>query len=339
MLNKSDLLKKLLKDSINFSELYHPGPYWKRKNNQAYLEIIKKGVKNFRGADNNIGHSFSDNQNVNILNDYNGGSRGLMKIVFQNIFPFKNIFIRQVSLSSYFRKQLNYFKFHYYKNNQYSKELVKNFSFENTTDFGCEDFTVIGNNKISNYYLEIADVHSNIAKKIDFNSAKTFFEIGGGFGANIHFILQNYKNIKKIIYLDLPINLYVATNYLKRFYGNKVKDYLLNHEKKIVFENNNDLEIYCIPPWKIEDIENNFDIFQNSSSFVEMPLNIVQNYLSFIKKYKKSSSKIALTSYKSFDKNKTLDPEKLKDFFDTDFFQFSAPTISGDKENIYFLSK
>ena len=35
-----------------------------------------KRDKNFRGSDNNIGESFSDNQNINILNDYIGGARG-----------------------------------------------------------------------------------------------------------------------------------------------------------------------------------------------------------------------------------------------------------------------
>ena len=29
---------------------------------------------------------------------------------------------------------------------------------------------------------------------------KSFFEIGGGFGANIHFLVTNFSNIKKILY-------------------------------------------------------------------------------------------------------------------------------------------
>ena len=51
------------------------------------------------------------------------------------------------------------------------------------------------------------------------------FEIGGGVGTNVHLVLENYKNIRKVLYLDIPPNLYVGTQYLKAFYGNAVSDY------------------------------------------------------------------------------------------------------------------
>ena len=74
----------------------------------------------------------------------------------------------------------------------------------------------------------------NISKFLDYKTFNSFLEIGGGFGANIDFIITNFPNIKKIIYLDAIPNIYVGTMYLKNKY---VKTYLGNdfstlHERR-----------------------------------------------------------------------------------------------------------
>ena len=339
MLNNLNLLNKLIEDSQNISEVYKPSKYWRKKNIQAHEEIKKKGIKNFRGVDNNIGESFSDNQNINILNNYYGGLRGFLKFIIESVYPFKNIFTRQIKLASTFKTELNLFKSNYYENNKYVLDLSKKFILKNTANFGCEDFSVFNENKISNYYLGIADMHHQVIDKVDFRSVKTFFEIGGGFGANVHFILENYKNIKKIIYLDLPVNLYIATEYLRSFYGNSVQDYLVNRNKNICFNEDDKLEIFCIPPWKIKDLNIEFDIFQNSNSFVEMSPDIIKNYAFFIEKFMKKNSKIILSSYKNYNKGITLNPESLKEYFSYDFEQFNSPCTIPGKNNIYLISK
>ncbi len=333
------LLNKLMEDNSKFSHIYQPGIYWKKKNIQTYKEILKKGINKFRGSDNRIGESFSDNQNINILNDYYGGIRGVFKFLFEKIYPFKNIFIRQISLTSFFRKELNLYKSKYLENNNHVKELSKNFIFEDTINFGCEDYSVIDEKKISNYYLTIADTHLNFKKHINFNGITSLFEIGGGFGANIHFILKNYKNIKKIIYLDLPVNLYIGTEYLRFFYGDSVKDYLTNHDKEIFFEDNDKLEIICIPPWKILDIKTSFDVFQNSNSFVEMSEDIIKNYVTLIEKNMNKNSKIALSSYGNFNSKTTIDPKSLNKFFKEDLEIFNYPSMIPGRENIFLISK
>jgi len=194
--------------------------------------------------------------------------------------------------------------------------------------------------KISNYYLTIADTHLNFSKKINFNKLNSFFEIGGGFGANVHFLLQNYSNLKKIIYLDLPVNLYVATQYLKLFYKNSVIDYEAIKNKTIRFEDNDNLEIICIPPWKIADLDVSIDCFQNSNSFVEMPEKVILNYSSYIKKLTHAKSKIALSSYGTYNSETTFDPKLLKNFFDFEFDLMSYPsTVPNKKNNVFFISK
>ena len=69
----------------------------------------------------------------------------------------------------------------------------------------------------STNYLDMAHRIDNLSKKFDFKKINSFFEIGGGFGSNAHFLITNFPNIKKFIYLDAVPNLYIGTEYLKFF--------------------------------------------------------------------------------------------------------------------------
>jgi len=161
----------------------------------------------------------------------------------------------------------------------------------------------------------MADRIDKLSKSFNFKVTKSFFEIGGGFGANIHFLVTNFYNIKKILYLDTVPNIYVGTSYLKQHFGNNVKDYLeLKNLNKISFSKNNELEILCIPPWLIEKVDAEIDHFHNAASFVEMPKIVIKNYVNFIKKFK--IKEISLLSYDNFDSKTTFNPEQLNEFFD-----------------------
>lgn len=341
ILNKVDLLKSLIRDEKKKSSLYKAGIYWRKKSKFILKEILNKGINNFRGNDNNIGQSFSDNQNINILNDYFGGLRSIIKFIFEKIFPFKNVFVRQVHLTSSYQKELNLYKSKYYEKDEHSINLVNLYRFNNTISCGCKDISLIKNKIISNHYLIIADTHYNFSKFVDFRKYKSFFEIGGGFGANIHFIIENYSNLKKFIYLDLPANLYIATQYLKMFYNESVKDYLDIKSNKIVFEDNEKLEIFCIPPWKIEDIDTSIDLFQNSNSFVEMPVSIIKNYAFYIDKILSSNSKIILSNSEKFNSKTKIDPNLIKKFFKAEFNLIVAPSMrpGPGRFNNFYISK
>ena len=52
-----------------------------------------------------------------------------------------------------------------------------------------------------------------LSNTFNFKNIRSFFEIGGGFGSNIHFLLTNFQNIKKIVYLDTVPNIFVGTEY------------------------------------------------------------------------------------------------------------------------------
>jgi putative sugar O-methyltransferase len=308
------LLKELVKDEKKFdSTLYSSGPYWNYKNRIALLEITKKGLKDFRGLTAEIGSSFADNLTLDIRNEFGFKGRLVGKIfslpILEKIFNAQLIMTRSY-LNSFIKNQAIV-----YQNNKNVQNLINKYKFDNTTDFGCIQLFEYLNKKYSCSYLQMADRIDKLSESFDFKVTKSFFEIGGGFGANIHFLVTNFYNIKKILYLDTVPNIYVGTSYLKKHFGNNVKDYLeLKNLSKISFSKNNELEILCIPPWLIEKVDVEIDHFHNAASFVEMPKIVIKNYVKFIKKFK--IKEISLLSYDNFDSKTTFNPEELNEFFD-----------------------
>ena len=84
-----------------------------------------------------------------------------------------------------------------YKKNNKVVDLIKKYKFDNTTDFGCIEKFQFEEKEYSVRYLEMADRIEKLSSIFNFKNIKAFFEIGGGFGANLHFLLTNFKNIKK----------------------------------------------------------------------------------------------------------------------------------------------
>ena len=90
-----------------------------------------------------------------------------------------------------------------------------------------------------------------------------------------------------------------------------------------------------MPPWEIEKINVKIDHFHNAASFVEMPENIVKNYIKYVNKFK--SKQISLISYDNFDLNTTLDPNLLSNFFDNKLNIFKKDHLINDfnRKEIY----
>ena len=308
------LLNLLVKDEKKIDkELYSSGPYWNYKNRRAIIEIKKKGLEDFRGITAGIGTSFADNLVLDIRNEFNIKGRIVGKIFS---LPLLNIiFNGQLNTTKNYLDSFIKNQGIVYKNSQKVQNLISKFKFNNTTDFGCVQSFEYLNKNYSCHYLNMANRINNLSKDFDFKNIKKYFEIGGGFGSNIHFLITNFPNIKKVLYLDTVPNIYVGTEYLRHHYKEKVKDYLeLRNLDKISFSKNNDLEIFCIPPWLIEKVDTEIDHFHNAASFVEMPKKVISNYVKFIKKFK--TREISLISYSGFDLKTTFNPEELNSFFD-----------------------
>ena len=103
---------------------------------------------------------------------------------------------------------------------------------------------------------------------------------------------QHFNDISKTI--DIAEKNSITTNIYLEDWSNGMKnskDYVIDYLdflktknlKEIKFSSDDNLQIFCIPPWEIEKLKVNIDHFHNASSFVEMPKNIIKNYCNFIK--------------------------------------------------------
>ena len=337
-----NLLDVMLTDSKKQSPLYHPGAYWKSTARNAINEIKRCGLSEFRSSKNNIGLSYSDNIFIDVRNTFNYGFIRRLLRKAMNIFPMSIIYESQVRLTeSYAKKNITYLSevLNLKGKVQY---LIEKYNVPYSLLGECLKKSKIDNQEFSLHYLDLLEQHHNISLRINFKEAKSVFEIGGGFGANIHLLLENYKNIRKVLYLDIPPNLYVGTQYLKAFYGDAVVDYkTLRNNTTIKFSPNDKLEIFCIMPHQIERFNSEIDIFMNSHSFVEMPKNVVKNYVDNFYKFPNSkNAAIALTTYDCFDLTTTFHPNELPKFFDKrkfDYFEECGLLESASK-NLYFIS-
>ena len=308
------LLDKLIRDEkiINRS-LYSSGPFWDYENSRAILEIKKKGLGDFRGSSAGIGTSFADNIPLDIRNEFNIKGRIIGKIFALPIL--NKVFNGQLNLTQNYINDFIKNQAIVYQNNKNVENLINKYHFKNTTEFGCVQIFEYLGVKYSTIYLQMADRIEKLSKSFNFKNINSFFEIGGGFGANVHFLITNFPNIKKILYLDAVPNIYVGTKYLEHHFGKKVKNYLdLKNLDKINFQNNDELEILCIPPWLIEKVDVEIDHFHNAASFVEMPKIVINNYIKFIRKFK--TKEISLISYDRYDLKTTFNPQELNLFFD-----------------------
>tara|TARA_Y100000816_G_C26100532_1_gene583112 strand:- start:1274 stop:2290 length:1017 start_codon:yes stop_codon:yes gene_type:complete len=335
----SKLLDILLCDEKKVNkQLYSSGPYWKYKTKKATNQIRKKGIDNFRNMNSGVGTSFSDNIILDIRNEYNLLGRIASSLLSLPVMG--RIFKSQLKLTS---NHILSFLTHQnlvYKNNKRVQDLINTYYFNKTTEFGCVQKFNMNNVDYSCFYLEVANRVDHIRNFIDLKKIRTYLEIGGGYGANIHFLIQNFQNIKKIIYLDIVPNIYVGTEYLKNFYKDAVIDYNQTKKmKEISFSNDDNLQIFCIPPWEIEKIRDEIDHFHSAAAFQEMEAQTVKNYIKYINLNKTKS--ISLIGHKSYDNIKNFDSKRLNDFFNDklEIFEYSRVIKELNKNEIYLIKR
>jgi putative sugar O-methyltransferase len=336
-----ELLDMMLADSKNQPPLYRPGPYWATHSKNAANEIKRCGIADFRGSSNLIGLSYADNSYIDNRDAYNHGLRRFARWLTK-IYPLSKIYESQVRLTeSYANENITYAQ-EILNGREKTRNLLKKYTIPYSLLGNCLRKVNIDGHDYSIYYLDVLEQHDNIAARIKFNDVYSVFEIGGGVGTNIHLLLENYKNIRKILYLDIPPNLYVGTQYLKAFYGTAVFDYrATKHLNSIIFSENDNVEIFCIAPWQIEKFESAVDVFMNSRSFVEMPKDVVKNYVDKFNGFPESNNAaIALTTYDGFDLNTTFHPSELPKFFkDRKFDYFEVDRLlESSRKNLYFVS-
>jgi putative sugar O-methyltransferase len=334
-----NLLKALIDDQKKINKnLYSAGPYWDFKSKKIYNQICKKSLHNFRGLNSGVGTSYCDNIVSDIRNELGLRGRLLSFFLKGSLNPLNKLFnLQLINTCSQINKYLE-LKSHLYQTSSRVKDLINRYNINDSVEYGCVDkFNYLGND-YSTRYIDIANDINFLEKFHNFKKISSFFEIGGGFGSKIHFLLKNFPNIKKIVYLDIVPQIFVGTEYLRKFFKNNIIDYLKTRElDTISFSNNDDLEILCLPSWQIEKLSVEMDYFHNSHSFVEMPLSVVKNYQHFIEKNMKINSSLSMISYLKFDLNTTYNPTIINKIFDNllNINYFEDPV--GLRKNIFLI--
>jgi putative sugar O-methyltransferase len=309
----------MLSDGGLQSALYRPGPYWEAAARAAAREIKAHGLSDFRGISNLIGLGYTDS----VLIDWrkqlrNGGpAKKVFGWVTNNVFPLNKIYQNQVNLTKNHFFQTILLTEEVLKSSTRTGYLLSKYKMPYSLLGGCVAKAKIKDEEIAVHCLNLLSQHDYAARFVDFGKIKTVFEIGGGFGANIQLLLANYGTIRKVIYLDIPPNLYVGTQYLKAFFGSAVIDYReIKRRRSLGFASDSELEILCIAPWQIELFEDEVDLLINSASFVEMPKSVVQNYADkAVGRFRTQGTAIVLSSYAGFDLSTTFHPDELPAFF------------------------
>ena len=331
------LLNALVTDEKKYkNNFYSPGPYWNYKAKKILYWLKRKGLNQFRGLHSGVGTSYADNIVVDFRNEL--GAKGRFLALITRLPLLKKLYDLQVQSTIDITKETIRRKAIFYENNEKIKYLLSKYKILNSTEFGCVSKFKINGNEYSFHYLNLCERIDIISNKIDYKKIVSILEIGGGFGANIHLLLTNFNNIKKIIYLDIVPNLFVGTEYLRFFYKDAVKDYnFLKNKKNITFSDNNDLEILCIAPWQIENISCLIDHFHNAHSFQEMPKDVVKNYVKYILKIVKNNS-VSLVAYgNDIKSNITLEISDLNVCFGNSLNIIKKHEIIDKNKKLYYL--
>ena len=203
--------------------------------------------------------------------------------------------------------------------------LLDKYTMPPSVSCSCREYVEIDGEPVSILYLSLLDEIDHIAQKIDLSAVRSLFEIGGGFGANIHLLLSNFPNIRQVVLLDIPPTLYVATQYLRQFYP--VRDYR-DAQRSITGDG-----IITIAPWQIGNVPP-VDLFWNAHSMVEMPHEVAAGYASRI-----VARRVMLLSYGGYNLNTTWHPDQLPGLFPQHSFERTVnPPLYGSQERYLFTS-
>ena len=162
---------------------------------------------------------------------------------------------------------------------------------------GSHDYTEIAGRKVSIRHLYTLLRLYDLEQKMDLNKVETVIEVGGGFGVNVETMMELYPNIRKYVLIDIPSCLYTATLYLKSKYGDQVKTYSDTKSVSQIDLNSKEREIYAIPPWKVDALSGNLDLFINLFSFQVFSQDNINMYSRLLKRLAHDRSAIWLGGY------------------------------------------
>lgn len=121
-----------------------------------------------------------------------------------------------------------------------------------------------------NYLLCLAALSQHVQEV-----PKSFLELGGGFGVLGEIVLSRDPEARYVD-LDIPPLLTTSSYYLTELFGDRVSTY----DEAIAASGPIPLQgSACLPNYRIDDLEQAFDVFLNAYSFQEMEPDVVEQYI------------------------------------------------------------
>jgi putative sugar O-methyltransferase len=333
------LLDRMLQDGAGVPAHYAPGPYWHRASRNAAREL-RSHLTDFRAPTSVIGVNFADTPFVDTRLSLASGARRMLRPLLERVFPLNRLFAAQVDLTRSHEREVRRLRGELIARHPDVPGLLARYTLPYSLLGGCVDTLDLGGTTYSTHYLSLLQQHDHVARAVDHTRIRSMFEIGGGFGAHTHLLLENYPNIRKVVYLDIPPILYVGTQYLRAFYPEAVRDYTETRGvERIRFRADDSREILCVAPWQLERLDVGVDLIYNAHSFVEMPDATVTHYarqLAALPSYSRAA--VALLTYGEFDARTTLSPDRLPTYFrGRSFRERRIPTLAAPKDVIAYL--
>ena len=298
------IIKQMMDDSKNQSDLYVAGNYWKYYEKNIIKQIQNNDLKKFR--------SWPGGAGTGSIQSFGGGEMELMRYFEKNFHPYDlrfnviddNFFVKKYnslinklcnfsSLFSYFALRSSEGRNYYFnlvkRNQETLYELVFNLDKDllkiSDSTFGDP----IGFNKDNKFYtslfLDNLIEIDYIKKNTNFDKINSIVELGAGIGSLASCFLKLKKNAKYLI-VDIPPTLFFSEYYLKnlnfKVFG--YEDLKKNNYDSLdeIFEN---FQVCCIPPWRLDILKKyNFDLFVNVQSLQEIEKKQSLNYINIFKK-------------------------------------------------------
>ncbi len=253
--------------------------YWSSKLQTIQAELNRNGLANFRGEESLAGLSFADNLLIDARLCFSRTWAGRLCAWLASVFPMRRIFDAQRDWARAHALESVALAREVIRTNPRVAYLLHKYKIPESTRFGClRTFTAAGES-VAISYLEALDEIAHFQEAEPWAGVRTMAEIGGGFGRHVHLTLTNFPAIRKVLYIDIQPVLTVGEGYLRSFYGDSVSS---PGPGSIRFANNDNVEILCITPDRLEETEIAPDLVTNFSSFLEMPRESATAYAEWI---------------------------------------------------------
>lgn len=338
MQNNPLLLKQMLDDQEHQTSLYRPGRYWRPYQKRIVAELNAHGLVDFRRQPG-ISKGYSD---VLVRNPF-AGNWPAASLKFRLLKILLSLPVLRTIRAGYekvinlhIKRALKFQNLYFQARFPNGIEpLLSGRSLPDTLHGGSENEILLdGKSHAAIYIRYLLEMQAFDRHGADLSRARSAMEIGGGFGGFMHLLLTQYPNIKKVIYVDIPPVIYVATQYLKHFFGAAVYDYSQTRlDQRLAFKADDSLEIFCLCPWQIERLaDSNIDTFFNIASFSEMSVEIVQNYARHLRRLVAVDGKLCLFLNKGEETAKGTTPaseilQSFKPEFSFSSFEPNDPVI------------